>query len=303
MQNPAMPIIDAHHHLWDLERHDYPWLKPETRHPAGDLTPLCRSYRLEDFLADARNQDLVASVHLQAAMADPVAETAWLQALADAPGSGGFPQAIVAYADLVDPKVESVLERHCQHPNVRGIRFMLNYHEDDPLYHMTDRPDWLADPQWLSGFALLEKYRLSFDLQVYPHQMAEAAALAARHPGIQLMLNHAGLPLRRDAAHLAEWRAAMRTLAAEPNVAAKISGLGMFEPDWTPASIRPLVLATIEIFGPERCLFASNFPVDRLASDYDAIWRAFDQITAGCSADERRKLFHDNAAHFYRLRQ
>ena len=93
----------------------------------------------------------------------------------------------------------------------------------------------------------------------------------------------------------------MRTLAAQPNVAAKISGLGMFEPNWTADSIRPLVLATIEIFGPERCLFASNFPVDKLASDYDRIWQAFDQITTDFSADERRKLFHDNAAHFYRL--
>jgi predicted TIM-barrel fold metal-dependent hydrolase len=300
MPIPAMPIIDAHHHLWDLERHDYPWLKPETRHPAGDLTPLCRSYRLEDFLADARNQELVGSVHLQAAMEGPVAETAWLQGLADAPGSGGFPQAIVAYADLADPRVESVLERHCQHQNVRGIRFMLNYLED-PLYRMTDRPDWLTDPQWLKGFALLEKYRLSFDLQVYPHQMADAAALAARHPGVQLMLNHTGLPIRRDPAYLADWRAAMRRLAEQPNVAAKISGIGMFEHDWTAQSIRPLVLATIEIFGPERCLFASNFPVDKLASDYDAIWQAFDEITADFSADERRKLFHDNAARLYRL--
>jgi predicted TIM-barrel fold metal-dependent hydrolase len=296
-----MRIIDAHHHLWDLQRHAYPWLKPETRHPAGDLTPLCKSYGLADFLADAQNQALAKSVHLEAASADPVAETAWLQGLAEAPGPGGFPHAIVAYADLADPTVEAVLERHCAHPNVRGIRFMLNHLPDDPLYCMTERGDWLADPQWQAGYALLEKYYLSFDLQVYAHQMAEAAALAARFPGIQLMLNHTGLPLRRDAAYLAKWRAGMRTLAAQQNVAAKISGLGMFEPDWTAASIRPLVLSTIEIFGPERCLFASNFPVDKLASDYDAIWQAFDLITADFSADERRKLFHDNAAHFYRL--
>lgn len=296
-----MQIIDAHHHLWDLERHDYPWLTPETRHPAGDLTPICQSYRLEHFRADAAGFDLVASVHLQAAMADPVQETAWLQSLADAPDSGGFPHAIVAYADLADPAAEQVLQRHCEHPNVRGIRFMLNHLPDDPLYCMTDRPDWLTDPGWQRGFALLEKYHLSFDLQIYPHQMPDAAALAARHPGIQLLLDHTGLPIRRDAGYLEDWRQNMRTLAAQPNIAAKISGLSMFEPDWTADSIRPLVLDTIEIFGPERCLFASNFPVDRLASGYDAIWHAFDQITAEFSEPERRKLFHDNAAHFYRL--
>jgi predicted TIM-barrel fold metal-dependent hydrolase len=131
--------------------------------------------------------------------------------------------------------------------------------------------------------------------------MPDAAALAARHPGIQLLLNHTGLPLRRDPAYLEGWRQQMRTLAAQPNIAAKISGLGMFEPDWTADSIRPLVLDTIEIFGIDRCLFASNFPVDRLASGYDAIWQAFDEITAEFSEPERRKLFHDNAAHFYRL--
>ena len=93
----------------------------------------------------------------------------------------------------------------------------------------------------------------------------------------------------------------MRTLAERPNIAAKISGFGMFDHDWTEGSIRPLVLDTIAIFGIERCLFASNFPVDKLHGGYDAIWCAFDQITADFSEDERRQLFHDNAARFYRL--
>jgi predicted TIM-barrel fold metal-dependent hydrolase len=296
-----MQIIDAHHHLWDLERNAYPWLTPSTRHPAGDLTPICRSYRVENFLADAKNQDLAASVHLQAVMADPLAETAWLQQVANDPASNGFPQAIVAWADLADPAVEATLERQCAHPNLRGIRFMLNHLPDQPLYSFTDRPDWLTDPGWQQGFALLEKYHLSFDLQIYPHQMPAAAALATHHPNTQLLLNHTGLPIHRDAAYLDSWRQHMRTLAQQPNIATKISGLGMFEPAWTPASIRPLVLTTIDLFGPDRCLFASNFPIDKLGSSYDAIWQAFDEITADFPEGERRKLFHDNAAHFYRL--
>ena len=93
----------------------------------------------------------------------------------------------------------------------------------------------------------------------------------------------------------------MRTLAEAPNVAAKISGLAMFHHGWTPAVIRPFVLDTIEIFGPERCMFASNFPVDRLQSSYDALWSAFDRITADFSEPERRALFHDNAIRYYRL--
>jgi predicted TIM-barrel fold metal-dependent hydrolase len=296
-----MQIIDAHHHLWDLERHYYPWLANPIPHPAGDLEPLRQSYRLSDFLEDARNQDLVKSVHLQAAMADPVQETAWLQSLADDPAGRGFPHAIIAFADLADPGVEAALEQHCRYPNVRGIRFMVNHIEDKPLYCMTSRGDWLRDPPWRRGYALLEKYRLSFDLQVCCHQMADAAELAGAFPGIQVILNHAGLPHRRDPDYVESWRRGMRTLAERPNVAAKISCLAMFDHDWTAESIRPFVLDTIAIFGVERCMFASNFPVDRLHSDYDAIWSAFDRVTAEFSDSERRALFHDNALRFYRL--
>jgi predicted TIM-barrel fold metal-dependent hydrolase len=224
-----MQIIDAHHHLWDLEQHHYPWLANPAPHPAGDPEPIRRSYRLADFLEDARHQELAKSVHLQAAMADPVQETAWLQSLADDPAGRGFPHAIVAFADLADPGVEAVLEQHCRYPNLRGIRFMVNHIEGEPLYCMTERGDWLRDAQWRRGYALLEKHGLSFDLQVYCHQMAEAADLAAAFPGIQVMLNHAGLPHRRDPDYVESWRRGMRILADRPNLAAKISGLGMFD--------------------------------------------------------------------------
>ena len=164
-----MRIVDAHHHLWDLEANRYPWLSPKTRHPVGDLAPICKSYVLEDFLVDARNQELAKSVHLQAEIehADGVKETAWLQAIADDPKSGGFPHAIVAFADPADPKVEAILEAHAGYPNVRGIRYLLNYEAGAPLYCATTRGDWLSDRQWRQGYALLAKYGLSFDLQIF----------------------------------------------------------------------------------------------------------------------------------------
>jgi predicted TIM-barrel fold metal-dependent hydrolase len=298
-----MQIIDPHHHLWDLERHDYPWLRPETRHPAGDLSLICQSYRLDDFLFDAAGLELVKSVHLQAEVdrRDTVAETAWLQAIADAPGSRGFPHGIVGFADLADPKVEATLEQHCRHANMRGIRYLLNYEAGAPLYCATERGDWLRDPQWREGYALLARYGLSFDLQIFWQQMADALDLAQTFPDTQIILNHTGMPRKRDPDYLTAWRRGMRTLARTPNVAAKISGLNMFHHDWTAELIRPFVLDTIEIFGVERCMFASNFPVDKLHADYRAIWQAFDQITADFSEPERRALFHDNAARFYRL--
>jgi len=298
-----MQIIDAHHHLWNLEKHDHPWLKPDAAHPAGDLTPICRNYQLDDFLTDARQQSLVKSVHLQAGISLPesVEETAWLQTIADDPASGGFPHAIVAFADFPDPMVEAVLERQAAHRNLRGIRYILNYEPGEPLYCAAERGDWLTDPDWRRGYALLAKYDLSFDLQIFWHQMGDALDLARAFPEIQMILNHTGMPRKCDADYVAHWRQAMRQLAEAPNVATKISGLGMYYPDWTAEVIRPFVIDTIDVFGIDRCMFASNFPVDKLSSGYDQIWQAFDQLTADFGAEERQKLFHDNAARFYRL--
>lgn len=298
-----MRIIDAHHHLWDLERHRYPWLVEPVEHIVGDYAAIRRSYRLEDFLEDAGNQNLVKSVHLQAGLdhgEDPVAETAWLQSIADEPASRGFPHGIVAYADLGAGDVEDTLAGHRQHSNLRGIRQMLN-RGPEPRLCFVERAGLMREARWRAGFALLESYDLSFDMQIWPWQMEDAAALARDFPDIRIILNHTGMPIERDEAGLERWRRGMGRLAAVASVAVKISGLGMLDHDWTTESIRPFVLETIETFGAQRCMFASNFPVDKLKGSYDTIWNSFAEITAGFSEDERCALFHDNAKRCYRL--
>jgi predicted TIM-barrel fold metal-dependent hydrolase len=297
-----LDIIDPHHHLWDLENLHYPWLAEPEEHIVGDYSAIRKSYFLADFRADAANQELKRSVHLEAA-SDPgaaVDETAWLQAVADDPSSGGFPHGIVAYADLGADDAEDTLERHCRHANMRGIRQMLNYGAE-PRLRVAGRGDLMGDDGWRAGFALLKTYGLSFDLQIWPWQMEDAASLAGDFPDIQIILNHAGSPIETDDAGHARWRLGMARLAQAPNVAVKISGLGMFDRYWTTESIRPVVLETIESFGADRAMFASNFPVDKLMGGYDGIWQSFDAITAAFSEDERRKLFHDNAKRYYRL--
>ncbi|MGH7160086.1 MAG: amidohydrolase family protein, partial [Acetobacteraceae bacterium] len=184
--------------------------------------------------------------------------------------------------------------------NCRGIRDIVNWHPD-PAKTYVPRPDRLRDPDWLAGFALLKKYDLSFDLQLYPSQMQDAVSLAHAHPDTRIILNHAGMPVDRDQAGISGWRAGMKLLAEAPNVAVKVSGLGMVDWHWTEASIRPFVLETIAVFGTRRAMFASNFPVDRLCSEFDTLFAAFDSITAEFSIDERRFLFCDNAACWYRL--
>jgi predicted TIM-barrel fold metal-dependent hydrolase len=249
--------------------------------------------------ADTANQNVVKSVHVDAGFdpSQPVEETRWLQSIAD---QRGFPHGVVARAELHRPDVEKTLAAHCRFPNVRGIRHIVNWHPDPAKTYVT-KPGFLTDPAWLRGFALLKRYNLSFDLQLYPSQMADAAALAAAHGGTTIILNHAGMPVDRDAEALSLWRAGMRALAAQPNVWVKISGLGMVDWRWTQDSIRPFVLETIEIFGPDRCMFASNFPVDKLYSSFDVLYDTFKKIVSDFSIDEQRKLFSDTALAVYRI--
>jgi predicted TIM-barrel fold metal-dependent hydrolase len=296
------PIIDAHHHFWDLSLGRHPWLSPEPGREMvfGDPSPLYRDYLPDDLRRDAAGQNLMASVHVEAGWdaGDPVGETLWLEGLARATG---LPTAIVAHAPLHDPAAGAVLEAHlAASPRVRGIRYILSWHED-PKKRFVERADWMADRQWREGFARLAPLGLSFDLMLYPGQMAEAARLAAGFPGTSIIVNHAGSPADRDAEGMDRWRRGLGLLAAQPNVAIKISDLVAYDHHWTIDSLRPVVLACIEAFGPGRCLFGSDFPVAGLHASYEQCVKALATIVADLSADERRGLCHDNAVRLYRL--
>lgn len=301
-------VVDAHHHLWDLEANHYPWLTTEAASfPLPNFQEICHDYLLADFRADAARQNVVKSIHVQAEhdARDPVRETAWLQGVADARGSGGFPHGIVAYADLADPGVEAVLAAHRAYPNVRGIRQSLNRPPeaagDAGAAVAQPAGDLLADAGWRQRFGLLRKYELSFDMQLFPWQHAAGSALAAQHPDIQILLDHTGMPVVRGEEGLALWRQGMRGFAACPNVAVKISGLGMCAEGWRDEQARALVAETLDLFGPERCLFASNYPVDRLMQEYDVIWGVFREAVAAFSPDEQRALLRGNAERLYRV--
>lgn len=294
-------LIDPHMHMWDLTRHYHGWLQddPLPHSPAGDLRPIAgRSYLPDDYLADAADVKLLGTVHIECGLPadDQLSETDWLQSMAD---SCGVPSVIVAGAVLEHPSVAAMLEAQAARPAVRGIRQILNWHRD-PL--KTYRPlDLLENPAWRAGFALLARHGLSFDMQIYPLQMPAAARLAAAHPDINIVINHGGMPVDRDEDGIAAWRTGIASLAARPNVAMKISGFGMVDRDWSEASIRPFVLELIDRFGPDRTMFASNFPVDRLHGSFVSHFAAFTSITADFCAADRQRLFADTAAAVYRL--
>ncbi|MDH2328789.1 amidohydrolase [Cereibacter sp. SYSU M97828] len=294
-----LPIIDPHHHLWDLDLNCYPWLSDGVQPVAfGNYAPLQRNYLIADYRSDARGQNVVKSLHLDVGYdpIEPVGEARWLQAVAD---EHGFPHGIVGYADLAAPDVGDLLDAHLEHENFRGIRQSMNWHADLAKTY-TDRPEISRSAEWQRGFAMLAPRSLSFKLQIYYSQVEEFLDLARAFPDTRIILNHAGMQMDGPE-HFSGWRQGMSLLATAPNIACKISGLGMGKHDWTASDIRPYVEHFIEPFGIERCMFASNFPVDRLFSSFGAIFDAFREITANYTQSERRALFHDNAARFYRL--
>lgn len=294
-----LPIIDPHFHLWDLETNYYPWLSDGVKPSAfGDYTAINKTYLINDFLADARHQNVVKAVHLDVGYdpKDPVGETRWLQGIAD---RHGFPHGIVGYADLRRPDVGDLLDGHMQYANFRGIRQSMNYHKDPSKTYLTE-PEVSRTPEWRRGLRELARRDLSFDLQLYYWQADEFVDLAREFPDTQIILNHTGMQVDGPS-HFEGWKAAMNRLAAVPNMACKISGLAMGMWTWTTEDFRPYVEAAIEAFGVERCMFASNFPVDKLFSSYNAIFDAFKEITKEYSDTERLALFHGNAERFYRL--
>lgn len=293
-------FIDAHVHLWDLDHLSYPWLTPpfSDEGVAGSVEAIARTYLLDDYRADAAGWNLAGIVHVDAG-ADArhaLDETRWLQAMAD---RDGMPDAIVAFAPLNDRAVGALLEAQAGFANVRGIRHIINWHRDPGKSYTA--ANLIEDPAWRAGFALLARHDLSFDCQIYPGQMAAMASLAAAHPDIQVILNHAGMLVDKGPDALIEWRAGMRALAALPHVSVKLSGYGLVDHQWTQASIGPLVLEAIDIFGPERCMFASDFPTDKLFGSFADWLGAFSAITRDFSADERDALFAGNAEKIYRI--
>jgi len=291
-------IVDAHHHVW--RQADLPWLVgPMQPRIFGPYEPIRRDYPIGEFLADVAGTGVTRSVYVQANWAKErgADEAAWVQAVAD---ESGWPHAIVAYADLSVDDARPQLDRLAEVPLVRGIRMQLHWHEN-PQYRFASRPDLASDPSFRKNVARLAPYGWSFDLQVFAPQMAGAAELAEACPEVTFVLQHAGMLEDLSDEGRAAWRAGMERLARCPNVVAKLSGLGTFIHRNDPAHIAGIVRETIAWFGPERCLFGSNFPIEKLWTSYADLVAAYRAATAALSPAEERAVFSGTAARVYRL--
>jgi predicted TIM-barrel fold metal-dependent hydrolase len=296
-----LPIVDAHHHLWDLKAIHYPWLDVDNTKEffLGDYTPIIQNYLPDDYRHDSARHNVIKTVHVEAECdrKTQAAETAWITEMN---AQYGFPNAIVGHVWFDRDDAEEVLAVHKTFPLMRGIRSKPAT-ADRPEDMTPGAPRTMQDPKWLDGFALLEKYDLSWDLRVPCWHLEEAAVVARAFPDTRIVLNHTGFPWDRSPAGLDMWRRGMAALAECANVHVKISCLCLPDGPWTVESNRPIVLETIETFGVERCMFASNFPVDGLRTSYDAIYSAFKTITADFPHQDRVKMFADNAMKFYRI--
>jgi predicted TIM-barrel fold metal-dependent hydrolase len=292
-------VIDTHVHHWDLQRFRYPWMDD----PAFD--DLRKDYFPADYRADAAKAPVEGWVHIQAEVdhqLDPVAETEWLGSLADEGNASGAtgPLACVVYADLRAADVHEVLSRHCRYPLTRGVRQEAWF---DPASTRADIPreDLLSDPAWQEGYRVLAEFGLSFDLLVWPAQLPQAAAIAAETPAVPVVLEHVDLPDPAGDAGLRIWRVGVAALAQLPHACVKLSAFSWLGSPRDERAVRDVVSELLELFGPQRCMVGSNFPVERLAGDFSSLYELVLACLQDLSAEQRADVLADTARHFYRI--
>jgi predicted TIM-barrel fold metal-dependent hydrolase len=294
----SVPTIDAHHHIWRLN--DLTWLSgPQVPRIFGPYQPICRDYPIEEYRDDIAGCDIVKSIYIQTnwPAGKSYDEALWVQSVSD---KTGWPQANVAHADLADADAGSLIARLAKLPATRGIRQQLHWHRN-AQYSFAPTPDVMNGAAWRRGLAMLADHGLLFEIQIFASQMADGAKLAKAFPDTIFVLEHAGMLEDMSPEGLQLWRDGMKALADCPNVNAKLSGLGTFVHACREDLMKFIVTETIAIFGADRCLFGSNFPIEKLWTDYRTLYRSFRNAIAGFSDREQAAILYDTAARLYRI--
>src|ERR1700761_715253 len=295
---PHPDIIDAHHHIW--RQADQPWLNgPVVPRIFGSYEAIRRDYPIGEYLDDIKNTGVVASVYVQTNWAPEraVEEVAWVSETADA---HGFPHAIVGFADMASDELSTTLDAMARYKRLKGVRQQVHWHAN-PQYRFAPRPDVIADSAWRKGLSQLKPRGLLFELQVFTSQMALGAELARACPDTTFVLEHAGMLEDTSDAGRAAWRTGMKLLADCPNMFVKLSALGTFVHRATLADVQPIVSDTVTLFGAERCLWGSNFPIEKIWTDYATVADNIRQAVAHLPLGEQRRILSDTAARVYRL--
>ena len=298
----TFPVVDAHHHLWDLQRGRYPWLQEDYDPQAfflGDYAALRRDFMPDDYRAASRGCNVVATVHVEAERdrAEQVAETEWLHEIN---ARYGMPNAVVGHVWLDRPETEERLLGHLRYPLVRGIRSK-PVTSRGPDESVRGRPGTMQDEKWLRGLALLANHGLSWDLRVPAWHLPEAAEVAAMFPDLRIVLNHHGFAWDRSEDGLRRWRGWLETIARQPNVHVKVSEFGVRDRAWDWGEVARIIRDTVAVFGWQRSMFASNFPVSGLRIDYPGLATGVARALDTLMPAQRQAVMCDNALAFYRI--
>ena len=297
-----LPIVDAHHHLWDLSSGNYPWLQQEydaEKFFLGDYQSLCQNFMPEQYRKASEGCRVVATVHVEAERNrnEQVAETAWLHTMH---AQYGFPNAVVAHVWLDRSETQERLHEHLQYPLIRGIRSK-PVTAEQPDQSVRGKKGSMQDEQWLRGLALLSDLGLSWDLRVPSWHLAEAAEVAAMFPKLNIALNHHGFAWDRSEQGLKQWRDGMERLALQPNVFVKLSEFGLRDQPWNEADNAVIVRDTLRIFGWQRCMFGSNYPVAGLRISYRQLVESLLRMVEHLTPDQQQAVMGGNALRFYRI--
>ena len=296
MNSDPFRFIDAHHHLWNLEVCDYPWLmvKGEERF-FGDPSPIQKDYLVTDFLNESTQYRPEKSVHIQVGTSkhDSLKETQWLQQ------QSPLPNAIIAFCDLSASNYQQQIDAQKGYLKVKGIRQIIGRHADEDNQHGSHT--LLANANWRKAMLYLTEQGLSFDLQMIPPQSDEVYNALKAIPNVKIALCHGGSPWDQSPSGIASWQAGLTRLSSLPNVYCKVSGLGMFNNHWCDRDLAPLIERIVDTFGPDKTMFGSNFPVDKLYRSYDNYWDCYRSAVKQYSSAEQEQMFYHTANNFYQM--
>ena len=274
-------MIDSHQHFWQVGRFDYPWM-------TKDLGVLYRDYLPADLSPILEHNGITQTILVQAS--NSVDESRWLLDLADA---NGFIAGVVGWVDLTSSDIDTELDELSAHSKFKGVRHLVESEPND---------DWLIQPSVLSNLEKLCAHGLSYDLLVHTRHLKHVPLVAETCPDLALVIDHlAKPPIARN--EIKEWSQAFKPLARYPNITCKLSGL-VTEANWhswKTDDLRPFVNCALEVFGAERMMFGSDYPVCLLAATYDRVLDSFQEVLQYLSDADREKIFSQNAAEFYRL--
>jgi L-fucono-1,5-lactonase len=274
-------IIDSHQHFWQVGRFDYPWM-------SSDLGVLYRDYLPPALEPVLKTNGVEKTVLVQAS--NSIEESNWLLELSD---RYSFIAGVVGWVDLMSSTVDDQIKQLVRHPRFKGVRHLV---ESEPA------DDWLAQPAVLRGLTQLAAHGLSYDLLVHTRHLRHVRTVAEHCPTLHLVVDHMAKPPIASS-EFDEWSREFRPLAEFSNIQCKLSGL-VTEANWsswTTDDLRPYIDCALDSFGPDRLMFGSDHPVCLLAASYDRVLDSFREALEDLSDAEQNKVFHDNAAQFYRL--